>query len=104
MRSLLRVLAALVLVGNTAVVVTVLARLVPEAPGWVALHYAPMAAEDRCDATVARLRAVIRQRTRRDPSPEDEAALERLRASGACDVGSPEVRAIEARLAPATPQ
>lgn len=96
MPPLLRALAALVLLTNVAVGVYVLVGVGRDAPGWVAMHYAPTRAEDRCEATIARLRAVIRQRRHADPTAQEEAMFRRLREDGRCDAG--DVAGIEARL------
>jgi hypothetical protein len=84
---LLRAAAALLLFANAAILARVLAGLAIGAPDWVALHYTPTRAEDRCEATITRLRAEIRQRRQAEPTAEDEAMFDRLRRDGRCEPG-----------------
>jgi hypothetical protein len=95
----LHALAALLLAANLGAALYVVAGTARGAPRWVAAHYAA-ARPANCEATVARLRAAIRQARHAEPSAEDEARLARLRASGRCEDGAAEVLDIERTLAP----
>lgn len=92
----LRSLAMIVLLADLCIVGAVIIGVGRDGAGWVALHYAPMRADSRCDATVARLRAAIRRQRQGEPTPEETALLEELRVSGACEIVSPQLMAIEA--------
>lgn len=104
MNGFLRALAVLILGAQVCVIAAVLVGLAGEAPSWVALHYAPaVLTSDRCALTVVRLRATMRRAGHEAPTAEESALLERLIASGQCDAGSAEVRAIEAGIAAPKP-
>ncbi len=99
MNWLLRALAVLILALQLGLLAVVGVGVGRDAPSWVALHYAPaLPPSDRCEPTVARLRAAMRRAGREEPTVEESALLEKLRSSGQCDAGSAEVRAIEARI------
>ncbi len=94
----------LILGAQVCVIAAVLVGLAADAPSWVALHYAPaVLPSDRCAPTVARLRATMRRAGHEAPTAEESALLEKLLASGQCDAGSAEVRAIEAGIAAPRP-
>ena len=99
-----RALAALILGAQVCVIAAVLVGLAGDAPSWVALRYAPaVLPSNRCAPTVARLRATMRRAGHEAPTAEQSVLLEKMLASGQCDAGSAEVRAIEAGIAAPKP-